>query len=178
MAALAEISLRQGIEALATGQVNEASSAFDKAHVLRPWDCEIDVMEGHAFSVVTEKVPEAATSAEESLQRAARCYPRSYRVLRDQAAVYEAQGNLSAADVKLTEALELAPHNPDVLLRLGVIAAQENDLPRAESLLLAAADSAPDSPAPWVDLARVYQQWDRSSRAQAAQDRAEELLQR
>lgn len=104
--------------------------------------------------------------------------PRRRRDLRRHPRV-AAQDNrdLTSARAVPTSALEHDPSNLDLLLLAGVLAARDNDPDAAEALLLRAADLAPTEPAPWTNLAVLYQQTDRTADAAAAQQRASRLSQ-
>jgi Flp pilus assembly protein TadD len=61
------------------------------------------------------------------------------------------------------------------LLERGIVAARQQDWTTAESRFRAAARSAPDSPVPWQNLAKLYQLTGRPDDAAAATARATHL---
>lgn len=177
LGAVAEVPLRRAVVALHEGSTTEADELFDAARTLRFWDREVSAVAGHAFAVAgsTSGDPGQLALADRWLARRLASGGTSAAVLADLGTVREADGNLADAASLLDRALLLDPHNPDFLLRRGVVAARQEDWAAAESAFLAATRGAPDSPAPWGNLARVYEVTGRGEDARRAADRADDL---
>ncbi|SDF80808.1 O-antigen ligase [Blastococcus aurantiacus] len=174
--AVAEIPLRHGVVAVGEGDLAGSDDAFGAAAALRWWDPSVGRVAGHAFAVVG-----TGTGDPDALQRADRwLVPLAEQragadVHLDLGAVREAQGDLPGAAAALDRALRQDPANPDALLLRGVVAARQGDWDGAERHLLAAGRSAPESAAPWANLARVHELAGRPAAARIARDRAEAL---
>lgn len=173
LGALAEIPLRQAIIRADAGDLAGADAAFATASRLRPWDPDLGAAAGHAFAVLASAGSTAAASrATPWLTVASAQLPRSVPVMIDQASVAEASGDFATAARLLATAQVADPYNPQILLRRGVVAAEQADYPAAEEFLLRAADLSPQSPEPWDDLARLYTLQGRTAEAAGATAKA------
>jgi hypothetical protein len=173
LGAVAEVPLRQAVVAVRAGNVAAADESFEAAQALRPWDDAVGGTAGHAF-----RVAGVAAADEDVLQRAEGWLvgvdgDRSVPVLADLGTVREARGDLVGAHDVLATALRRDPANPELLLLGGVVAARQGHTERAETLFSRAALSAPDSPAPWDNLATLYRETDRAVEARTAEARAD-----
>jgi tetratricopeptide (TPR) repeat protein len=175
--AVAEIPLRQAIVAVAQDDRTAAEDSFAAAGALRWWDPAVAARAGHAYAAAG-----TATGHAELLDRARRWLTAAgpedrapVPVLADLAGVLEAGGDLDNAAAVLDRALTRDPANPDLLLLRGVVAARQEQWSSAEELFESAARSAPDSPAPWENLVRVYELTGDADAATAAARRADGL---
>jgi hypothetical protein len=177
MAAVAEIPLRAAVLAVGEGHLGAAQRDFAAAHDLRPWDVEVDLTAGHAFAVAAAAGAgePAAADAVRWLTPALARLPGYEPVLEDLASARETLGQFAAATRLLDIALADDRYNPLLLLRLGVLQAEQHEFDAAVRYLLAAAGIDPRSPAPWQDLAIVYLDEGRPAAAAAARLRADQL---
>jgi O-antigen ligase len=117
--ALAEIPLRSGIIALASGRLSGAETDFHLAEDLRPWDSGIPALAAHAYAALAQHgVPAAARPAASWSRLELADLPSSIQALEDSAAAAAAQGKHTRAAQLLTTALQGDPHNPRLLLAL------------------------------------------------------------
>jgi O-antigen ligase len=153
LGAIAEVPLREAVVRLADGDGSTADEYFSTAQGFRWWDSSVPATAGHAFAVAGRAASDAELldHAEAWLDRA----PASSQALIDLGTVREARGDLTGAAEALDAALRRDPANPEALLIRGIVAARGERWDDAEDYLTAAAASAPDSPAPWENLARV-----------------------
>jgi O-antigen ligase len=177
LSAVAEVPLRQAVVLLDGGGTSAAEEHFVAARTLRWWDPAVLVLPGHAYTVAGGVTgdPEQLAHGERWLRAAVESGDAPATVLADLGLLREAAGDLAGAASFLDRALHLDPANPDYLLDRGVVAARQEDWRTAESAFLAAAGSAPDSAAPWANLAEVYEVTGRSDEARTADARAARL---
>jgi O-antigen ligase/Tfp pilus assembly protein PilF len=168
--ALAEIPLKAAVVAAVNGDAVTADRNFRTAHALRPWDSDLSQTAGHALIAIAQSGGSTAVvDAGPWLSKAASATPNSVNTLLDLASVAELRGDYSGALGYLDDANRLAPNNPLVLLRRGVVHAEAKDYPSAESDLVEVTAILPTSQDAWSDLARVYRLQGRSSDAAAAE---------
>jgi hypothetical protein len=173
VSAIAEIPLRTAVVDVTDGNLAGAKSSFDTAKLLRPWDVEIPLAAGHAFAAVSLAGDEGAPAyGRPWLDDALRRVPTSEQAREDLAVVEAASGDLGGAQRLLDEAITRDRFNPELLLRRGVVEAQQHSFAAAERDLLDAAGIANRSPQPWQDLATLYTLERRSADAQRAQAEA------
>jgi tetratricopeptide (TPR) repeat protein len=171
--AVAELPQRAAVVRVARGDASGADDYFDTARTFRPWDPAIAATAGHAFAVAGN----ASNDADE-LERAERWLSsarRSASVLVYLGKVREARGDFPGAAAALDDALRRDPADPDALLLRGIVAARSEQWADAEAFFVAAARSAPKSPAPWENLARVRAAAGDSAGAAAARRKAAEI---
>ena len=132
---------------------------------------------GHVYTVAgtTAADPDQLAAADRWLASALEAGVPAVPVLADLGRVRDAEGELANSATLLDQALRSDPANPDILVLRGVVAARQADWETAESAFLGAARSAPDSPEPWENLARVYEMTDRADDARRAAARADDL---
>jgi hypothetical protein len=174
LAATAEIPLKSAVIDVTHGDLRGAQHAFNAAHALRPWDVEIPLAAGHAFaagSLAGQR--DAAAYGETWLRDAVRRVPTSEQAREDLAVVSAAQGDFATALRLLDQALGRDPHNPELLLRRGVVHAQLTQYAAAEHDFLDAASVAVRSPEPWQDLATLYRLEHRDVDADRAREEAQ-----
>lgn len=84
---------------------------------------------------------------------------------------YMTQGDFAQAEVRLDEALRLAPHSGDALAVFGELALQRGDEASAVQFLETATSHSPGSPGIFILLAQAYEQSGRLDEAHQAYDR-------
>ena len=160
LAVLAEISIRDGIDALAAGNLQSAQRAFHRAHQLRPWDAGVAQTASYAYVQVAEQggagSAQAAELARPWLSLTQKSLPHNEEQVVSEASESELAGDFSTAARLFEQALMRDPDNPQLLLRLGVVQGEQGDLARAQATLLKVTTIARQSPEPWTDLAIVY----------------------
>lgn len=155
--AVAEIPLRSAIVDVTDGNLAAAKDHFDIAQALRPWDVEVPLAAGHAYAAASlAGVSGAAAYGRPWLVDASRRVPTSEQAQEDLAAVDAGLGDLASARRLLDRALARDRYNPELLLRRGVVEAEQKDYAGAERDFLAAAGIATRSPQPWQDLGTLY----------------------
>jgi tetratricopeptide (TPR) repeat protein len=159
------------------GATAEADEQFEAARSLRWWDPEVSALAGHAYAVAgrTTGDPDQLAHADRWLRERLGAGHPPAAVLADLGLVREAGGDLPGAAALLDRALDADPHNPEYLLQRGVVAARQEDWRTAESAFLDATRGAPDSPAPWENLARIYGMTGRADDARRADARGSSL---
>lgn len=176
-ATAAEAPIAAALHAATHADLRAAQRAWATAHRMRPWDTDLWLR--HATA--------ATNAAAQGLLPAASCLPPTWHAhtrlptsseaAHTRAECLEANNDLTAARAVLATALKHDPTNLDLLLLAGVLAARDGDPDAAEALLMRAAELAPTEPAPWTNLAVLYQQAGRTAEAAAAQQRAHQLNQ-
>jgi hypothetical protein len=122
-AATAELPLRRGILAAASGDVHAADRAFHRAATLRPWDAGVDATATHAFaSLAALGVPGAGVVGERWNADELREYPGSIQALEDGATLAIATGDPARARGLLKRAAARDPHNPLIRDALAALA--------------------------------------------------------
>ena len=175
-AALAEIPLRAAIVAMEKGRISRAQADFHAARLLRPWDVEVDLAAGHAFAADALGGDPAAVGYGLSwLEPVGSRVPGSEQYAEDLAALREAAGNYAAAAALLENALRRDANNPLILLRLGVLDAEQGKPDAAERAFLQVTRITPASPDPWQDLAVLYTKLGRTADSARANARARQL---
>jgi tetratricopeptide (TPR) repeat protein len=175
-AALAEVPLRSGIEAAASGRFAAADRDFDLARALRPWDADVAATAAHAYaSLASDGIASAAGPGARWTADELRAYPRSIQALEDGAAIDFAAGHPQASAALLGRALRLEPANPDVRVDAGENALAERRYAAAIGYFADAAAVEPRNPAPWRGLAAAYRGAGRAVAAQRASERAAAL---
>jgi len=117
--ALAEIPLRSGIIALATGRSSGAETDFRLAEDLRPWDGGVPALAAHAYAALARHGVLVATRPAASWSRLELAdFPNSIQAFEDSAAAAAAQGERPRAVRLLTAGLHRDPHNSRLLLAL------------------------------------------------------------
>ncbi len=175
-AALAELPLRSGIEAAASGRFAAADRDFDLARSLRPWDAGVAATAAHAYATLaSDGIASAAGPGASWVADELSAYPRSIQALEDGAAIDFAAGQLSASSALLVRALRLEPANPDVRVDAGENALAQRRYAVAIGYLAEAAAVEPRNPAPWRGLAAAYRGEGRAAAAQRASERAAAL---
>lgn len=175
--AIAEIPLRSGIVAAGTGMATRANHDFMIARALRPWDVDLPLQAGHAL-IAAAGARHDADELSVGLRWLGRI-PGSlkddeqYRL--DRASACELAGDFGCARATLDRALADDHDNPLILLRRGVVEAEQHDNAAAELDFTRAAEISPKSPEPWRDLAILYDQEGKQQQANAAQQQAQAL---
>jgi hypothetical protein len=114
-AALAELSLRSGIEDAAAGRLRAADRDFRLARDLRPWDSGIDAQVAHAFAVLAgDGVGGAGARGTPWARRSLDATPNSIDALSDAAEIDLATGRTHAAARRLATAIRDDPANPQL----------------------------------------------------------------
>ena len=168
-AASAEIPLRHAVVAAADGDAARAQDAFRLAHRLRPWDIEVPLAAGHSMSVLSSPSdPRAIAWAGQWLETAHARLPNSQQVLLDLAGVREVEGQLPTSEWLLDAATGLAPNDPDVLLRRGVVRAERSHYAGAEADFVRVTKIAPHDAAAWQNLTELYRLQGDTKRADRA----------
>ncbi|MHA7134554.1 O-antigen ligase family protein [Oerskovia turbata] len=149
LAAAAEVPLARATAAAARGDVATATTSFDQARALRPWDGDVAMVAALTFSAGAEAGH--GPSAQATIEHAS-------RALEDHPASAEARVALALGHVALSDDAAAAPVLDEILARgedprarllRGVVAARAGDLTLARAHLTVAARS------PWTaDLAR------------------------
>jgi len=171
--ATAEIALRSAIASAQHGDPRAAADRFRLAETLRPWDrSDIAAAAVHAYAALARSGDRAAAAQGLTFTGEVSALGSSPVLLGDLGSLRDAAGDLAGADRELTAALALDPHNPDLLLRAGVVAGERGELTLAESRFLEVTRTRPDSPDPWTDLAVLYRLAGRSADAAAAETQA------
>ena len=182
LAAVAEIPLERGLVAVSHGDISAAQGDFHDAQALRPWDVSVAQTAGHAFAAegsgLAAGSPAAVAVAHAGqpwLAQAATHLRDDEEERVDEATIDELLGRDAPAASLLRQALAVDPDNPAILLRLGVVEGESDQLSLAQSALLRTTRIDPNSIAAWNDLAIVYG-LEHNSRAQArAEGRAKQL---
>ncbi len=118
--AIAEIPLRQAIDAAARGDLGSAQRDFHLAQALRPWDPEIAATAAHAYATLTtDRLAAAIVPGLPWARSELSAFPRSIQALTDTAELDLAAGRTLQARARLEQALSLEPHNPDLRRMLG-----------------------------------------------------------
>lgn len=176
-AAAAEIPLRLGVQALERGQLARGDHYFSLAKDLRPWDVEVAMTAGHAYAVLAlDGVRSAAPYGQVWLNAARAELPGNEQIETDLATVAESQGHLRLAQRILVSELRVDRFNPQLLLRYGVVAAEQHQYRLAGKTFLEVSRIDPTSPAPWKDLSVLYGKEGLSRSAARASAMARRLL--
>lgn len=175
----AEIALRAGLDNAAKSQLIRADAEFRDARDLRPWDPAISQTAGHAMVTLAELAPSGSPDQHRALDLASPWISAEVRGLHgneqarvDEASQLELEGDFEQAAQWFEAALRNDPDNPALLLRLGVVQAEQGQLAGAAATFIRTAHIDPSSPDPWKDLAIVYQQQGNRSAAAKASARA------
>ena len=159
---VAEIQLRQALDAVSSIDISAADAHFKTAADLRPWDPAIDAGAAHAFVVLAQSgppddQPAAVREAGYWLAEAGRALAQNEQVQLDEASLAEIHSKYAVAAALLNTVLSRDRYNPAVLLRLGVVQGEQGRLSQAASTFMEVTRIQPASPDPWVDLATVYE---------------------
>jgi len=176
LGAVAEIPLRSGIDAVAGSDTTKADEAFTLAIRLRPWTADdISLIALHAYAAAGRNGDRALGAHGNTWVRRVGLLSSSPGALGDAGSVSELTGDLAAADQHFAAARALAPHDPALTLRHGVVAAERGDLVRAERLFLEVTRTVPESPDAWRNLAVLHGLTGDAVQQANAQARADEL---
>lgn len=138
VSAIAEVPLRRGLLAAASGEVGAADQAFHQAGQLRPWDAGVGATAAHAFAgLAAVGVAGAAAAGDRWDRDELRTYPGSVQALEDGATLARALHAPDRARELLNRALARDPRNPVV---------------RKELATLVLRSSAAALPGPWDRL--------------------------
>ena len=172
LATAGEASIARALAETTRGAEAAAHNSWTTAHRLRPWDHDLWLRQGHAATYAATQGIAPPTTCLNPTEVATTRLPNSSEAAQDRAQCLEANNDLIAATQVLSAARSTDPKNIDLLLLSGVIAARSGDLLAAEELLLRATGLSPDTAAPWVNLALLYDQMGRTADAESARDRA------
>jgi len=174
--ALAEIPLRSGIDAAASGQFATADRDFNLARDLRPWDRAPAATAAHAYATLaSDGIRSAAGPGTRWVKDELSAYPRSIQALEDGATIDFATGHAAASAALLARARRLEPNNPDVLVEVGENALAQRRYAAAGGYFATAATLEPRDPAAWRGLAAADRGEGRVAAARAAAARAAAL---
>jgi hypothetical protein len=155
LAAIAEIPLRDGLRAVQGGDGPTALHDFGTAHVLRPWDADLDAQIAHAL--IAQPPPGQSPSLVDSyLHRAEAAFPEDPWTLTDAGLHAGQEGKLTDAMDYLDHAHLVAPHDPEIYLIRGQVRAKLNNTAGAIADLRDSASLSPKNPIPLEVLADVY----------------------
>lgn len=144
-ASIAESHMKAGDSAVRAGQLATASSQFEIAQSLRPWDADVALLAGQDFAGrAAAGDPESGRFATEWSARSLRLNPGSVESLTSLAVGQLATGDIQAARDTLAKAREVAPVNSQVWLQSGLAAYADGDLSEAEKSLERAVALTPD----------------------------------
>jgi tetratricopeptide (TPR) repeat protein len=174
-AALAEVWLRLGDDAVAKGRLADANSDFNVARVLRPWDADLDAAAFHQFVASTTAGNAAAVPYAGKWGRHLAGVADDEQVVQNRAALLQAQGKFADAVALLDRQLTIDPDNPMVLLLRGVVRARQGDYGGAERDLMHSARVDRGNPKPWQDLAIIYKAEGKTALAARAAAKAAQL---
>ncbi|MFC7491264.1 MULTISPECIES: O-antigen ligase family protein [unclassified Knoellia] len=175
LGAVAEVPLRVGIDAVAAGDTTRADAHFTLATRLRVWTADdIALTALHAYAAAGRNGDQALGAHGITWVGRVGLLSSSPAALGDAGSVSELAGNLAEADQHFAAARVLAPRDPVLTLRHGVVAAERGDLVRAERLFVEVTRTAPKSPDAWRNLAVLYGLTGDAQQANA-QARADEL---
>ncbi|CAN5256038.1 hypothetical protein BH11ACT5_BH11ACT5_19100 [soil metagenome] len=161
-----------GVAVASTDAVG-ADRAFAVATSLRPWDIDTPVIAAETLTARLDGGDETAAAAAARWSAAAlEAAPRSLSAARAAITTALATGDLATADSVTAAFRELAPLDPWIAHRSGVVALLEGRFDVAEGELHAAAGLDPIWAAPWETLAYLYQQEGRMDEAARATDEA------
>jgi hypothetical protein len=175
LAGVGEIVLRAATDDVAHGDLAAAGSAFSAARALRPWDVDLPAVALHEFAVSAGAGNAGAAGYADSWLARTGPVAADEQVVEDHAAVLEAQQHYAPAAELLRAQLRVDHGNPLLLLRLGVLEAEQHRFGPAERDFLAAAHISPTSPEPWQDLATLYGEQGRRAAAAVARRKAVQL---
>lgn len=175
----AEIALRVGLDNAANSELTRADVGFRDAHDLRPWDPAISQIAGHAMVTFAGLAPAGSADRHLALKLASPWIAAEVKGLHgneqarvDEASQLELEGDFEQAAQWFEAALRNDPDNPALLLRLGVVRAEQGQLVGATAIFMRTAYIDPTSPDPWKDLAIVFQQQGNRGAAAKASARA------
>lgn len=174
-AAAAELPVARALSATSAGAPQLAEAYWRQARLLRPWDVDLWMRQGHAMGYAVTYGLAPAPLCLLPTHEAERRLPRSSQVAEDRVRCLDANGQFEAAQSTGSRALAHDPTNVNLLLLSGVVAVHESDLPLAEERFSQAAGLRPSSPEPLTNLAIVYDAMGRGADAAAARERAREL---
>ncbi|MDT0213225.1 O-antigen ligase family protein [Rothia sp. ARF10] len=176
LGAVAEVPMRAGIDGVAAGDTTRADASFALATRLRPWTSDdIALSALHAYAAAGRNGDHDLGAHGMRWVGHVGLLATSPWALGDAGSVSEFAGDLEAADRHFADALALAPRDPVLTLRQGVVAAELGDVDRAERLFIQVTHVVPRSPDPWINLTVLYGLVGDSTRQAHAQARADEL---
>ena len=121
LAATAEIPLKAGNAAVRDGRLEDASTEFDSAAALRPWDVDVALLAGQAFAGrAAAGDPASGLFAVQWSARSLQANPGSVESLTSLAVGQLASGDVSGARNTLAQARLAAPVNSQVWLQSGL----------------------------------------------------------
>lgn len=135
-ASLGERHMKAGDTAVRGGQLAAASSQFEIAQSLRPWDTDVALLAGQDFAGrAAAGDPESGKFAAEWSARSLWLNPGSVESMTSLAVGQLATGDVQAARDTLAEAREVAPVNSQVWLQSGLAAYAGGELDEAETFV-------------------------------------------
>jgi len=169
-----EVALGAAVEA---SDLPTASSSFEAAAALRPWDTGTPRIAAETFTAQADAgVGEATPHALEWSRRALAASPTSVPAAQALITAALASGELDLATSTAEDFAVLRPNHPWLQARLGAIHILNGDLDAAEEPLLRATELDPTWADPWLTLAYLYDQRGDTAAADDAQARADVLL--
>jgi O-antigen ligase len=174
LAGIAEVALRSAILDVGDRDIAGADHQFHVARALRAWDLDLPDVAAHAFltEAIATDTQSSAVTGQEWLTRVPGALRDDEQVRLDTAQADELFGRLPQARTLLSAVLIDDPDNPAVLLRRGIVEAEQHDDPAAIRDFRQVSEIDVHSPEPWQDLAVVYDHEHRPRAAAAARARA------
>ncbi|MCU1481122.1 MAG: hypothetical protein JWQ19_1908 [Subtercola sp.] len=166
----AEVPMKAGVDAAASGSLASANSAFAAAAALRPWDADVPLIAAQSFAAAADAGAAAgtgtggvdATTADALTlvwaQRALDRLPDSVLAAKALAVGQQYAGDAPAAVATLSALNERAPNDPDTLHRLGGMLYITGDATGAEQALIQATTLDPSDKNAWLTVQFVAQQ--------------------
>ena len=146
-AALAEVELQRGVDAAARGDVAEASSAFDSARALRPYDGDVAMIAAQALAApASDGDLEAASATESAARRSLARTPDTYASQVALGVSLITQQRLDEAVTVLDAAVADAPVRPSAYVQRAVARFGLRDVAGARADLLVALELDPRDP--------------------------------
>jgi hypothetical protein len=156
VAALAELPLRIAVDSLASGDRSAADTAFATARTLRPWDPGVPAAAAYAFAMRADQTRDPAAGRDAlRWDGEADTATRSVSRLVALSAAHDVLGDPATALARMDEALLLAPGDPSLLNRRGVLRATSGDLTGAREDFLAGLVAAPGDASLEANLDRL-----------------------
>jgi Flp pilus assembly protein TadD len=172
----AEVALSDGRLAAFAGELPAATTSFERAAALRPWDVDTTITAAESLTARLDKGD--TTALQPALvwaSRALEMAPNSLPAAKASITAHLAAGELDDARSTLEHFIELMPNQPWIAHRLGVVMILEGNLDGAEQQLLRAISLNETNADPWLTLAYLYTEQGRGLEAANATAKAESL---
>lgn len=149
LAAAAEQAVADGVEAVLDHDLAAAESAFDRAHVLRPWDPDTSMLAAQTMAAPAyERVGDTPALTETYARRSLDRTPDTFHSGLALAVAQHGQGDLAGAHATLDRLLALHPNEPTALIERARVRFEETDVAGARADLRLARRLSPADPVP------------------------------